>query len=99
MPSVSLLAEFPVAVVDKVADAARHAASWPRPISTSSTRPRARRSSPNGNRVHDDAVAEIQGEFPDVRLVTVDDVFGGWDKVQNEHFASGGLLDKLYGSR
>ncbi len=34
-----------------------------------------------------------------MRLVTVDDVFGGWGKVQSEHFASGGLLDQIYGDR
>jgi sulfate transport system substrate-binding protein len=29
----------------------------------------------------------------------VEDVFGGWPKVQAEHFADGGLLDQIYGSR
>ena len=64
-------------------------ATSPRPISTSSTRRKARRSlAENGNRVHDEAVAaEFKDQFPDVRLVTVEDVFGGWGKVQDEHFA------------
>jgi sulfate transport system substrate-binding protein len=31
--------------------------------------------------------------------VNVEDVFGGWEKVQEEHFASGATLDTLYGSR
>ena len=54
----------------------------------------------NGNRVHDAAVAaEYKDDFPEVRLVTVEEVFGGWDKVQKEHFAAGGLLDQTYGSR
>ena len=54
----------------------------------------------NGNRVNDAAVAaEFKDQFPDVRLVTVEDVFGGWAKVQQEHFAAGALLDQIYGAR
>ena len=53
-----------------------------------------------GHRVNDPAVKErFKDQFPEVRLVTVEDVFGGWEKVQAEHFASGGLLDKIYGER
>jgi sulfate transport system substrate-binding protein len=37
--------------------------------------------------------------FPAIRLVIVYDVFGGWNKIQKEHFASGATLDTLYGSR
>ena len=33
-------------------------------------------------------------EFQPVRLVTTTQVFGGWDKVAQEHFANGGILDK-----
>ena len=51
----------------------------------------------NFNRVHDDAItAEFAANFPDVKLVTVEDVFGGWDKVQEEHFAEGGILDSVF---
>jgi sulfate transport system substrate-binding protein len=67
IPSVSLLAEFPVAIVDKVADARGQPRS-PRPTSSSSTRPKARKSSPaNFNRVHDEAVvAAHAADFPEV---------------------------------
>jgi sulfate transport system substrate-binding protein len=35
--------------------------------------------------------------FPDVKLVTIDDpIFGGWSKVQAAHFADGGIFDQLY---
>ena len=34
-----------------------------------------------------------------MRLVTVEDVFGGWEKVTEEHFAAGGLLDQVFGAR
>ncbi|WP_075215293.1 thiosulfate ABC transporter substrate-binding protein CysP [Mongoliimonas terrestris] len=100
IPSVSLLAEFPVAIVETVAerrgsrDLAKsyldflYSAEGQRVIAA------------NGNRVHDETVkAEVAADFPEVRLVTVEDVFGGWDKVQAEHFASDGKLDELYGSR
>ena len=42
------------------------------------------------------AVAKYAAQFPEVRLVTVEDVYGGWEKVQAEHFAEGGLLDKVF---
>ena len=31
-------------------------------------------------------------DFPQVKLVTVDDVFGGWPKIQSEHLAEGAIL-------
>ena len=97
VPEVSLLAEFPVAVVDKVADA--------RGSQEIATEYLNYLYSPAGqeilatffNRVHDEAVVAAHAEsFPEVRLLTVEEVFGGWDKVSTEHFAEGGLLDKVF---
>jgi len=35
--------------------------------------------------------------FPDLKLVSIDDAeFGGWAKVQPEHFADGGIFDQIY---
>jgi sulfate transport system substrate-binding protein len=100
VPPVSLLAEFPVAVVDKVVE--KHgtrdlAKSYLEFLYT----PAAQRIvAEHGNRANDPTVAaEFASQFPEVRLVTVEDVFGGWDKVQSEHFASGALLDQIYGDR
>lgn len=99
-PSISLLAEFPVAIVDKVADengSRDLAKSYLEFLYT-----------PEGQkieaeyslRVRDEKVAaEFKDKFPPVRLVTVEDVFGGWEKVQKEHFAEGALLDQIYGKR
>ena len=96
-PAVSLLAEFPVAVVDKVVDA-----RGSRPIAEAYLN---YLYSPEGqdvagaffHRVYDEAaVAKYAAQFPEVRLVTVEDVYGGWEKVQAEHFAEGGLLDKVF---
>jgi len=97
VPSVSLLAEFPVAVVDKVVDK-----RGTREIATAYLN---YLYSPEGqdiagslfHRVHEAAAVEkYKAQFPAVRLVTVEDVFGGWDKIKADHFAEGGLLDKVF---
>ena len=45
----------------------------------------------------EDADPEDAKRFVDLRLVTIDDpVFGGWAKVQPEHFADGGIFDQIY---
>jgi sulfate transport system substrate-binding protein len=99
-PTVSLLAEFPVAIVDKVAD--EHgtrdlAKSYLDFLYTTEGQTIA---AENGLRARNaEVAAKYKADFPDVRLLTVEDVFGGWDKVQKEHFAAGGLLDQTYGSR
>jgi sulfate transport system substrate-binding protein len=97
-PPVSLLAEFPVAIVSKVVDArgSRDIAKSYLDFlySTDGQRILAQ----NGNRVNDPAVAaEFKDQFPEVKLLKVEDVFGPWDKVQKEHFDSGALLDQIYG--
>ncbi|MDO1584262.1 thiosulfate ABC transporter substrate-binding protein CysP [Rhizobium oryzicola] len=100
IPSVSLLSEFPVAVVDKVTK--KHgteqlAKSY---LDFLYSEEGQRIAAQFGHRVNNEKIAaEFKGEFPAIRLVKVDDVFGGWDKIQKEHFASGGTLDKLYGNR
>ena len=39
---------------------------------------------------------EYVKRFPKVELFTVDDVFGGWQKAQKEHFDDGGIFDQIY---
>lgn len=47
-------------------------------------------------RVHNpEVVEETKAQFPTTSLFTVEQVFGGWGQVQQQHFASGALLDKL----
>ncbi len=97
VPEVSLLAEFPVTVVDKVVDkrgSRKIAESYLNYLYTPEGQEILAQ---NFNRVHDKAVIEKHKDiYPDVRLVTVEDVFGGWDKVQKEHFAEGAILDQLF---
>lgn len=41
-------------------------------------------------------LAKYAEKFPPITLFTIDEVFGGWRKAQTEHFADGGLVDKIY---
>ena len=100
IPSVSLLAEFPVAVVDKVVDKRGSRDLAKSYLDFLYTEQGQRIAAEFGHRVRNEKVAaEFKDKFPPVRLVTVEDTFGGWDKVQKEQFASGAILDKLYGQR
>jgi sulfate transport system substrate-binding protein len=99
-PSVSLLAEFPVAIVDKVVDDHGSRDLAKTYLDFLYTPQGQKILAEFGNRVNDPAVAaEYKDKFPEVRLVTVDGVFGGWPKLQQEHLASGALLDQIYGGR
>ncbi|MFD1199598.1 sulfate ABC transporter substrate-binding protein [Brucella gallinifaecis] len=97
VPEVSLLAEFPVTVVDKVVDkrgSRKIAEAYLEYLYSPEGQEIVAQ---NFNRVHDkDVIAKHKDIYPDVRLVTVEDAFGGWEKVQKEHFAEGGVLDKLF---
>lgn len=97
VPEVSLLAEFPVTVVDKVVDK-RGSRKIAEAYLDYLYSPEGQEIlAQNFNRVHDkDVIAKHKDIYPDVRLVTVEDAFGGWDKVQKDHFAEGGVLDKLF---
>ncbi len=96
VPSVSLRADFPVAVVEKVA--ARHGTQA---LATAYLKflfsePGQEILARGHNRVDNPAVlARHQGEFPAVRLVSVQQAFGGWDEVTKNHFADGGILDQV----
>ncbi|MBE7185705.1 MAG: sulfate ABC transporter substrate-binding protein [Methylobacterium mesophilicum] len=99
-PSVSILGEFPVAIVDKVVDK-RGSRDLAKSYLDFLYTPEGQTIAAEfGHRVRDPEVAaRFKDQFPDVRLLTVEEAFGGWQKVQQEHFASGALLDQLYGQR
>jgi sulfate transport system substrate-binding protein len=98
-PSISILAEPPVALVDKNVD--RHKTrTWPRATSTSSTARWRRTSSPSTTSAR--ATRRRRPSTPDFKqipLVTIDDTFGGWKKAQATHFADGGVFDQIYKPR
>jgi sulfate/thiosulfate transport system substrate-binding protein len=96
-PSVSILAEPPVAVVDKVVD-------------RRGTRKLAEAYlsflySPQGQELaarhfyrprSPEVLARHKADFPEIKLFTVDQLFGGWQAAQKVHFADGGIFDQIY---
>jgi sulfate/thiosulfate transport system substrate-binding protein len=96
-PSVSILAEPSVAVVDKVA--ARHgtkavAQAYLEYLYSEAGQEIAAK---HFYRPRLPAVAaRYASQFPRISLVTVDEVFGGWKKANATHFADGALFDQIY---
>lgn len=101
VPSISILAEPPVAVVSENARSNGNEAAARAYLDYLY--------SPEGQaivakhyyrpREPQHAAPEDVARFPDVHLVTIDEVFGGWQKAQREHFSDGGVFDRLYSSR
>jgi sulfate/thiosulfate transport system substrate-binding protein len=97
VPSVSILAEPPVSVVDKVVDkrgtrkvATAYLEYWYTPegqeiAGKNFYRPREAA-----------AAAKFAKQFVNVKLFTIDEVFDGWDKAQKTHFSDGGVFDQIY---
>jgi sulfate transport system substrate-binding protein len=97
IPSVSILAEPPVAVVDKVTRKRRtesvanayleylYSDEGQDIAGRNFYRPRVEK-----------AAAKYGAVFPKLSLFTIDEVFGGWQKAQQTHFNEGGLFDKIY---
>jgi sulfate transport system substrate-binding protein len=96
-PSLSILAEPPVALVDKVVDkkgtrkiAQAYLEYWYTPEAQEIA-------AKNFYRPIDPKVlAKYESQFPKVKLFTIQDVFGGWAKAQKEHFADGAIFDSIY---
>jgi sulfate transport system substrate-binding protein len=98
VPSLSILAEPPVTLVDVFADkhgtrkVAQAYLEW--------------LYSPTGQRLAakhyyrpvmpEHADPADMARFPKLQLVNIDDVFGGWQKAQHEHFDDGGIFDQIY---
>ena len=96
-PSVSFLSEFPVAIVDKVVDARGSRDIAKAYLDFLFTPEGQEVAAANFHRPQDETVAAAHADtFPEIRLVTVDEAYGGWEKVAAEHFADGGLLDKVF---
>ncbi|MES1245752.1 MAG: sulfate ABC transporter substrate-binding protein [Acidobacteriota bacterium] len=99
-PSLSILAEPPVAVVDKVANKKKTAAVAKAYLEFLYTPEAQEIAAKNYYRPRLPAVAQKYAQqFPQVQLFTIDQVFGGWAKAQQVHFADGGVFDKIYEGR
>ncbi len=98
VPSLSILAEPPVTVVDAVAQ--KHGTTEVAKAYLEYLY------SPEGQRLAakhyyrpqlpEHADPKDLARFPKLELITIDGAFGGWQKAQKEHFADGGFFDKIY---
>jgi len=97
VPSLSVLAEPSVAVVDAVVDRKQTRAVAQAYLEFLYT--------PEGQAIAakhyyrprlEAAFAKASVPFPKLELFTIDEVFGGWQKAQKEHFADGGVFDRIY---
>ncbi len=96
-PSISILAEPPVAVVTKNAE--KHGtADVAKAYLEYLYSPEAQElEAQNFYRPRDPAIlAKYASNFSKVKLFTIDEEFGGWTKAQKRHFADGGVFDQLY---
>ena len=98
IPSLSILAEPPVTVIDRVVDQRGTRAIAEAYLKFLYTKEGQRAVGQYFYRPRDTAVAaEFAARFPQTRLVTIDDTFGGWDRAQAKHFDDGGSFDEIYG--
>jgi sulfate/thiosulfate-binding protein len=100
VPSLSILAEPPVTVVDKVVDRRKTRAVATAYLEYLYSEEGQEIAAKNYYRPTLPAVAKkYEAQFPKVSLITIDEVFGGWAKAQKTHFADGGVFDQIYGAR
>ncbi len=96
-PSISILAEPPVAVIDEVVEkkgTKEVAEAYLEYLYTDAGQEIAAK---NFYRPRDEKVlAEYGDQFANIDMVTVDDTFGGWKKAQETHFNDGGTFDEIY---
>lgn len=96
-PPLSILAEPPVAVVDKVVDKKGTRAVAQAYLEYLYTPEGQEIAARNFYRPTDEKVAaKYAKNFPKVNLFTIDELFGGWAKAQKTHFADGGVFDQIY---
>lgn len=97
VPSVSILAEPTVSVVDKVADK--------RGTTEVATEYLKFLYSPTGQEIaakhffrpsNKDILAKFADQYPKLDLFTIDEMFGGWTKATQDHFADGASFDQIY---
>ncbi len=96
-PSISILAEPPIALVDTVVDKKGTKAAAEAYLKYWYTKEGQEIAGRNFYRPRDAEIAKkFEANFAKVGLFTIDDVFGGWTKAQSEHFTDGGVFDKIY---
>src|SRR5512136_1069206 len=97
VPSISILAEPPVSVVDKVVDKRGTRAVAQAYLKFLYTETGQEIAARHYYRPRDASVlSRYEKVFPKISLFTVDDSFGGWNEAQKTHFADGGVFDQIY---
>ena len=96
VPPISILAEFPVAVVEQNAERNGNSDLAHGYLEFLYREDTQRLLAGFNYRVHDEAVVEeFADQFPETELFNVEDVFGSWDEAMETHFEGGALLDQL----
>ena len=96
-PSHSILAEPPVALVDKNADRHKNRKAAEGFLQYLYTPEAQEIEAKDFYRPRNQAVlAKYKSSFPDIKLATIDGDFGGWGKAQKTHFGDGGVFDQIY---
>ena len=99
-PSLSILTEFPVAIVDKVVEkkGTRKLAQayldylWSKEGQENAARNYLRPRDP-------ETLKKYAAQFPEIKTFTVDELFGGWAKASPTHFKDGGTFDQIYSQK
>jgi len=100
VPAQSILAEPPVAVVDRVVDRRGTRAVAEAYLQYLYSKEGQELAAQHYFRPRDPEIAaRYAGRFPKVELVTIDGAFGGWSAAQAAHFADGGSFDRIYAHR
>lgn len=96
-PSLSILAEPPVTIVDKVVDrrgTRKVAEAYLKFLYSDEGQELAGKH--YYRPINEKIAAKYASQFPKVKLLTVDEIAGGWTKAQKTHFADGGTFDRIY---
>lgn len=100
VPPISVLAEFPVAVVDKVVDERGTREVATAFLNYQYTEEIQKLLTTFNYRVHNEAAQQAAADrFPSVELINPESVLGSWDDIQSTHFSSNGVLDQLLASK
>ena len=96
-PSLSVLAEFPVAVVEKVVDKKNSRTQAKAYLDYLWSKEGQENAAQNYLRPRDpELLKKYAAQFPGIKTFTVDEVFGGWNKATTAHFKDGGSFDQIY---
>ncbi|MDX1956994.1 MAG: sulfate ABC transporter substrate-binding protein [Leptospiraceae bacterium] len=96
-PSLSILAEPPVAVVEKNADRKGNIEVAKAYLQSLYSEPAQEIIAKNGYRPRNEKILKkFESKFPKIELLTIDKNFGGWSKAHKDHFADGASFDQLY---